>query len=286
MREEINIESLRVLSQIFTPSSFNKVVREKDFSFFNKKISKHYSKHNSSNNLQLIKKLYLDLENNYRCEYFFKNKLFNKILKEYSLTTTTAFNEFKVGNSKADLVLLNGCVKIFEIKTELDDLTKLKKQISDYQKIADLVNIVTDSKFIPKLIAEYKDTNVGIIEFTSKNSLKIHKKAIQNSSKFEFDCMFKLLHKKEYLNLVKRNFGFIPDVPNTKIFRVCYDLLESIDILDFQKQVITTLKKRNIDCPELLKSKDTPTELKHICYTLNFNSNEYDDLFNFLNKKL
>ena len=131
-----------------------------------------------------------------------------------------------------------------------------------------------------KLIAEYKDTNVGIIEFTSKNSLKIHKKAIQNSSKFEFDCMFKLLHKKEYLNLVKRNFGFIPDVPNTKIFRVCYDLLESIDILDFQKQVLTTLKKRNIDCPELLKSNDTPTELKHICYTLNFNSNEYDELFN------
>jgi hypothetical protein len=286
MRKAINIGSLRALSQIFTPSSFNKVIREEDFSFFDRKISSHYSNHSANNNLQLLQNLYLELENNYRCEYLFKNKLFNKIIKEYSLSTTTVFNEFKVANSKADLMLLNGCVKIFEIKTELDDLTKLKKQINDYQKVADLVSIVTDSKFINKLLLEYKNTNVGIIEFTDRNSLKTHKKALQNSESFEFDTMFKLLHKKEYLYLVKRNFNFIPDVPNTKIFRVCYELLKSIDIIDFQKQILTILKKRTIECPDLLKSKNTPSELKHICYALDFNSNEYEQLFNFLKQKL
>jgi hypothetical protein len=286
MKEALNIESLRVLSQIFTPSSFNKVVRGNDFSLFNRKVSKYYSNHTAANNLQLIKYLYSELESKYRCEYLFKNKLFNKIFKKYSLATTTAFNEFKVGNSKADLILLNGCIKIFEIKTELDDLSKLKKQINDYQKIADLVNIVTDSKFVDRLLSEYEKTNVGIIEFTNKNSLKIRKHALTDSSFFDFDTLFKVLHKKEYLYLVERNFKFIPDVPNTKIFRVCYELLQSVDILDFQKQVLTTLKRRKIECPDLLKSNDTPSELKHICYTLDFNSNEYEQLFNFLNKKI
>lgn len=286
MREVIEIENLRALSQIFTPSNFKKVVREKDFSLFERKISKHYVKHNANNNLQLIKNLYSHLQTNYRCEYFFKNKLFNKILKQYSLTTTTVFNEFKIGNSKADIMLLNGCIKIFEIKTELDDLTKLKKQINDYQKIAEIINIVTDSKFVNKLLLEYNNTDIGIIEFTDKNSLKIHKKARENCGAFEFDTMFKLLHKKEYLYLVKKNFNFIPDVPNTKTFRVCYELLQSVDIVDFQKQVLMILKKRNIECPDLLKSNDTPNELKHICYTLDFNSNEYDQLFNFLNQKI
>lgn len=281
-----NVESLRVLSQIFTPSSFNKVVRERDFSSFNKKIAKHFTEHNAVNNLQLIKEIYTVLEENYRCEYFFKNKLFNKVLKEYSLSTTTAFNEFKIGNSKADLILLNGSIKIFEIKTELDDLSKLKKQIQDYQKVAEYVNIVSDSKFINKLTEEYRNTAVGIIEFTEKKSLKVCKKAQSNQLNFDFETMFKLLHKSEYLHLVKMNFGFIPEVPNTKVFRVCYELLKTIDIIDFQKQIMIILKKRNIVCPELLKSKNTPTELKHICYTLDFNSSEYDNLFEFLNKKV
>lgn len=286
MSEVLNIQSLRVLSQIFTPSNLNKVVREKDTSYFNNKISKHYPNHNSTSNLQLIRGVYSILEKNYRCEYFFKNKLFNNILKEYSLATTTVFNEFKIASSKADLILLNGCIRIFEIKSELDDLSKLKKQIQDYVKVADYVNIVSDSKFISKLLTEYQDTNVGIIEYTEKNSLKIRKKPKQNICTFDFDCLFKLLHKVEYISLVKKNFGFIPDVPNTKIFRVCYELLTSIDIIDFQKQVLSTLKKRNVECPEILKSKNTPAELKHLCYNLNFNSEEYDDLFNFLNQKI
>lgn len=286
MTEVVNIESLRVLSQIFTPASFKKVVREGDYSFFEKKISNHYSSHSATNNLQLIKKLYTELEIYYRCEYIFKNKLFNEILRKYSLQTTTTFSEFKVANSKADLMLLNGCIKIFEIKTELDDLSKLKKQIDDYQKIADEVNIVTDSKFISKLLNEYENTNVGIIEFTNKNSLKTYQKAHAVPSMYKFETLFKLLHKKEYLYLVERNFNFIPDVPNTKIFKVCYELLQNIDIVDFQKQILTILKKRNIECPEILMSKQTPSELKHICYTLDLNSNEYEQLFNFLNKKI
>jgi hypothetical protein len=286
MTEIVNIESLRVLSQIFTPTSFKKVVREGDFSFFDRKISKHFSKHSATSNLQLIMKIYNKLENYYRCEYIFKNKLFNEILNDYGLDDTRTFSEFKVGSSKADLVLLNGCIKIFEIKTELDDLSKLKKQIEDYQKIADIVNIVSDSKFISKLLIEYKNTNVGIIEFTDQDFLIVHQEAVVVSSMFKFDTLFKMLHKREYLDLVKLNFNFIPDVPNTKVFKVCYKLLETIDILHFQKQIMTILKKRNIECPEILNSSETPSELKHICYTMNFNSNEYEQLFNFLNKKI
>lgn len=285
MGKAANIDNFRVLSQIFSPAYFNKLIRDNNYSVFEKKISKYYSNHTAESNNQLIKHLYSDLQNNYRCEYFFKNKLFNKILKKYSLSTTTAFNEFKVGNSKADLVLLNGCIKIFEIKTELDDLTKLKKQIVDYQKIADEVNIVTDSKFIEKLLLEYKDSCIGIIELTNKNSLKTHQKAKRTTAYYEFDSLFKILHKKEYLYLVKRNFNFVPDVPNTKIFRVCYELLNSIEIIEFQKQVLTILKKRNIECHDLLLSEETPSELKYICYTLDFNDHEYNKLFNFLNRK-
>ena len=102
---------------------------------------------------------------------------------------------------------------------------------------------------------------------------------------FEFDTIFKILRKQEYLDLVFDNYEFIPDVPNTKIFRVCYELLGKIDIVDFQKQVLSKLKERKLQNPVLLKSTNTPKELKHICNTLDFSEQEYQKLYNFLATK-
>ncbi len=286
MKAEVNTNNLRPLSQIFTPASFNRMIRENDLSSYKVKVSKYFPDSNSLNNHQLLKNIYSELETNYRCEYLFKNSLLNKILKKYSLSTSTAFNEFKIGTSKADLILLNGCIKIFEIKTELDDLSKLKKQISDYQKVADFVSIVTDHKFVKKLIEEYKGTNVGIIEFTAKNTFKTHQKALQNCGMYNFDTLFKLLHKNEYLQLISHNFNYVPNVPNTKIFRVCYNLMKDISIDTFQKQVLASIKKRKIECPEFLKSDETPVELRQICHALDFSANDYHKLFAFLNYKI
>ena len=102
---------------------------------------------------------------------------------------------------------------------------------------------------------------------------------------FEFDTIFKILRKQEYLELVFDNYKFIPDVPNTKIFKASYELLAKMDIVDFQKQVLSKLKERKLLNPDLLKSRNTPKELKHICNTLDFNEQEYQKLYNFLATK-
>jgi hypothetical protein len=68
---------------------------------------------------------------NYRHEYVYKSTLLNSfILKEHSLSDTVLLNEFKIGNSKADTILVNGTNKVFEIKTELD----VSFQTKVYQK--------------------------------------------------------------------------------------------------------------------------------------------------------
>lgn len=276
------VQDLRVLSQIFSPSMFQKIVREDDFVLFQRRTSKYFKLTSNGTNLDIIKSLYKSLQMQYRCEYVYKNNLFLDILKEHSLKETLILNEFKLGSSKADLVMLNGVVRIFEIKTELDDFSKLSKQINDYQKFANEVNIVTDEKNAEKLKIEYANTTIGIIALDAKNKLQTLQKAGTNSSLFDFDTIFKILRKHEYLDLVMDNFGVIPDVPNTQIFKTCYKLLEVIDIIDFQKQVLNKLKERKLQKPELLKSSNTPRELKHICNSLNFNEQEYHKLYNFL----
>lgn len=279
------MQNLRVLSQIFSPPMFQKIVRENDFALFKRQTKKHFNPTSYKTNLDIIKSLYKLLQKKYRCEYVYKNNLFLEIFKKEKLETTLILNELKIGASKADLVLLNGSIRIYEIKTELDGLGKLFKQLNDYQKFADKVYVVTDEKFAEKIKVEYVDTNIGIIVLDNKNKLETIKEANENSSLFEFDTIFKILRKQEYLDLVFDNYKFIPDVPNTKIFRACYELLAKMDIVDFQKQVLRKLKERKLLNPDLLKSRNTPKELKHICNTLDFNEQEYQKLYNFLATK-
>ncbi len=277
-----NIINLRILSKVFSPPIFQKIVREEDFIPFEKKITKYFFENSCNSNLDIIKTLYKFLQKQYRCEYIYKNNLFINIIEEHGLKDTLTINELKVGISKADLVLLNGSIRIYEIKTELDGLSKLSKQLNDYQKFANKVYIVTDEKYAKKLMLEYCDTNIGIIVFNDKNKLETIKDSCDNSSLFEFDTIFKILRKQEYLDLVVDNFGLIPPVSNTKIFKTCYEMLSTIDIIDFQNQVLNKLKSRKLAEPELLKSSKTPIELKHICNSLDFSKQEYQKLYNFL----
>ena len=280
----MDTQNLRMLSQIFSPPMFHKIVREGDIYSFEKKIKKHFNTSNKSykNNADIIKKIYYYLSDDYRCEYIYKNALFLDIIEKYGLEDTAVLNEFRIGVSKADLIMLNGEIKIYEIKTELDDFSKLPKQLADYQKIADKVYVVTNPKFLDKLFSEYKDSNIGICVLENKEELKEEKAAKSNSHYFDFATIFKTLRKPEYLSLVQECFGEIPDVPNTKIFRVCYDLLSQLKTEEFQKKVLKKIKERKRKENKLLISNRIPKELKYICNSLDFSKEEYQKMFNFL----
>ena len=279
-----SIQNLRILSQIFSPSMFEKIIRGQDTLSFIKKINKHFqSQKINHTNLEIIKVVYKALQKDYRCEYIYKNNLLLDIIKRYRLDNTLTLNELKIGSSKADLVMLNGVIRIFEIKTELDGFSKLSKQISDYQKFADSVYIVTDEKYAQKLKIEYANTSIGIIVLNKNNVLIEEKKASNNDENLDFETIFKVLRKQEYLDLVKSEFGFIPNVPNTKIFKVCYEMLyKKMSVKQFQEKVLLILKKRKLHSPNLLISKKTPKELRYICNSLNLKEKEYEYLYSFL----
>ncbi|WP_341899850.1 sce7726 family protein [Fluviicola taffensis] len=278
-------ESLRSLSQLLSNSVFKNLVNC-NTTIFSERINKHLSDYNFLNYSEFISTLYKNLVVDYRNEYVYKNTLINELLlNKYSLETTTVINEFNIGSSIADFVLLNGEARVYEIKTEYDSLDKLTKQVSDYLKFADKVYVVASTKFIEKLLQEYFTTCVGIIEFTDENKLITVKDAQKNELFLDHLTIFKVLRKSEYLEIVKKYFGFLPNVPNTRIFKECFSLIETIDIFEFQSLAIERLKKRQLRCPDLLLSDETPYELKHICYSLNLNKKEYQTLFNFLTYK-
>lgn len=276
---------IRSLSQIITPSNFKKIVRDNDYYPTFYRIKNYTILDDYTTNLEVINLIYESLLKNYKNEYVFKNILTNKLLlKKYSPKSAIALNEFKIGKSIADFVLVNGEACVYEIKTELDNLDKLDKQLNDYFQFADKVYIVTDSKHVNKLEEIYCNSKVGIIQLSSRNALKTIKEAWANSD-FKHEILFKTIRKKEYLEIIKEYFGFIPDVPNTMIFKECLKLAKEIDVKLFQKLVVKKLKLRNVSNPKKFQDDSIPKSIKHICYTLDFSEKEYEKLDSFLNKK-
>jgi len=282
-----NIDGLRSLSQLFTQSNFNRIVRKGDLRTTNSRITKHLKNYKKETYFNVISKIYDHLQKNYRSEYFYKNALLNKIvLGKYSINTTTLLDEFKIGSSCADVVLLNGEINIYEIKTELDSLSKLEKQLNDYLKFANKVYVVSSSKHLVHLLREFKASDIGIIEYTKTNRLRKLKEANENSGRLDISTIFKTLRKPEYLEIINEVFGYIPEVPNTKIFRECLSLANEINPEQFQTLVLKQLKKRRLQSPEHLTSSVTPEEIRHICHTMDLKENEYNSLYLFLNKQI
>lgn len=281
-----DISKIRSLSQIISPSNFKRIVRDGDCYSTFYKIKKYTAVTNSTTNLDAINSIYNSLLKNYKNEYVYKNILTNKLLlKKYSLKNTIALNEFNIGKSIADFVLLNGEARVYEIKTELDNLEKLDKQILDYCKFGDKVYIVTSSKHVNKLIELYDNSTIGIIELTSRNALKTIKEATSNEVSFSYETLFKTLRKQEYLDIIEEYYNVTPKVSNTRIFKECLALAQKIEISLFQKLVVKKLKSRNISNPKKIQDKAIPESLKHICYSLDFSKNEYEKLDAFLNQK-
>jgi hypothetical protein len=280
----MNNLALRSLSQIFSPSFFKRIVIYNDTSSLDYKVRKLVKDIENKTYGDIIKNIYLQLEKNYKSEYVYKNTLLIKnLLNKYSLKNTVLLNEFRIDNSIADFVLLNGEVKLFEIKTDLDNFDKLEKQVSDYKKFANKIYIVVSSKNLNKTLSIFNNTNIGIIEFTNRNSIKVFKEAGDDKSYLCLETIFKTLRKKEYEEVIKDFFGYVPNVPNTLIYKECLKLAREIEIETFHNLAFNKLKERNIKEPKILTSDIVPFELKHICYSLDLNEKGYDNLTKILN---
>jgi len=282
MNEVLEKNKLRSFAHVFSTASFKKILQSEETDFFFRTVEKHVENTSGKSVEGAVKDMYFMLKNSYRNEYYFKNTLFNQLVKHYGLENSVVLDEFKIGGSIADFVFLNGEACVYEIKTAFDDLSKLKKQVADYMRFADKVYIVTSPNHKIQALKLLRDSKAGIIILDNDNCLQEAKKAEKEPGSLRHDAVFKTLRKPEYTSLIADHFGDLPNVPNTLIYKACLDLSKKIPIEDFQKKAIDLLKSRQIAHTDLLQSAKVPHELKHICYTLNLNQGQYNQLFTLL----
>lgn len=222
------------------------------------------------------------LSQNYRNEYVYKNFIARKILRsKHSLQSSVLLSEFRVGQNKADLVLLNGCSTCYEIKTEYDSLNRLEDQLQSYIQLFEKVYVVCPSSLQIDVEAIIPHS-VGIMVLTDNNTLRTIKEAISNDI-FDINLMMKSLRKEEYLDIAENIYGLKIDVPNTQVFDLCFKILNKSDKDVVNNLFLKTLKKHrknNIEAINIL-----PTPLTNALISFKFNKNDINNLISFFSEK-
>lgn len=175
---------------------------------------------------ELHKVLNETLLQNYHGEEVLKYKLSKAFLNKKNLIA--AF-EIKVNNSRVDFLTINGSTRSYEIKSELDNLSKLSKQMNDYLLAFEYNYVVIDERHFHKandLISE----KFGIWCY-KEGRFKKTRKAILND-KIEPEVQLRLLTKKELF----RSFPEYGGVPK--------NILSSLDCDSINHQFKITLKDR------------------------------------------
>lgn len=258
--------------------------------------SKHFQSVISDKNISLpttyksvITDLYRELQATHRNEYFYKNELLNSLLiQNGKISSCSALTELPVADSKTDMIFVdeNDIGTVYEIKTELDTLNRLESQIQDYYKAFPYIYVVTSSSHLQQLEQALEKTNVGIIELTNDNKFAYQKEAAYNASSLSYNALFRILRKKEFESIVLKYFGKLPEVSDFVYYRTCLELLENLDIVLFQKEAMSCLRKRNLIRDVESFTDNTPYELSFYGYFSKKYRNKWDMLGKFLDTEI
>lgn len=258
--------------------------------------SKHFQSVLSDKNISLpttyksvITDFYQELQANHRNEYFYKNELLNTLLiQNRKISSCSALTELPVADSKADMIFVdeNDVGTVYEIKTELDTLNRLESQIQDYYKAFPYIYVVTSSGHLQQLEQALEGVNVGIIELTNDNEFVYRKEAACNASSLSHNVLFRILRKKEFESIVMKYFGKLPDVSDFVYYETCLELLENLDIVLFQKEVMSCLRKRNLVRDAENFTNNVPYELSFYGYFSKKYRNKWGMLGNFLDTEI
>lgn len=274
---EFSINQLRDYSSLFSRSEAKLWVNG-DFNSIDKKINRYdcnWTNYKNATYADYLKYLYKILEDNYPNEYIFKNSFLNEwLINELGNNNSKVFNEFRVGNSVADLVMFNGHSKVFEIKSELDTDNRLELQLENYRQAFNQIFVIVPESKIYNY--EKYDQSIGLISY---NKIRLHKFQLYRNAEVNYNIdaktIMNILHTKEYKSIVQNYFGTLPKMTSFDQYVICEELVCKIPTRDLNSLFIEKMKERFFN-PNI--SKRNYKEFNQINLSLKLNKNQKEKM--------
>lgn len=202
----------------------------------------------------------------YQCEYVYKNAIATRLYldQRHSLNDSLLTSEFRSGNSRADVVIINGTSTVYEVKSKYDSLRRLEGQLADYQKIFDRIYVVTQDENT-KEVLDVIDPLIGVMVLRDGCALDEIREAQSNKANTDPAEVFACMRQSEYCSAIEDVFGYVPDVPNSKLYAESKKLFCRIDPSyshDLMVKQVRFRGKRKIYADLI---SEAPHSLKHAC---------------------
>lgn len=179
----------------------------------------------------------------HRDEYIYRAAITEKVLiGKHSLRTASMLTEFRIGKSKADLVILNGTATVYEIKSERDSLARVVNQVQDYKRVFASVNVIASEDHINWLL-DLIPNDVGIMCLSKRHTITTVREAMNCPARICPITVFESLRISEGIAILEAMGVTVPKVPNTQKHQVMKNLFSELDPAALHIQMVKTLKK-------------------------------------------
>jgi hypothetical protein len=179
----------------------------------------------------------------YRDEYIYKAALTRTILLgTHSLKTASMLNEFRVGECKADLAILNGTATVYEVKSERDSLCRLERQVTAYAKVFARVYVIAGENHVDAvLVSVPKD--VGVMRLNNRHGIMILREAADRPERTSPAAIFDSIRTLEAGKILKSRGVLVPEVPNTELRSVLQRLFVKLSPRAAHEGMVQVLKE-------------------------------------------
>jgi hypothetical protein len=252
-QERVNLatDQLAAISRLFSSSVVREMARKGKSPLFARLVTQSQL----FGSISLSKRVYAIFDTafsllqreGYRHEYIYKAALTHKILLgKHSLHTASMINEFRVGECKADIAILNGTATVYEVKSERDSLARLERQIRAYARVFAKVYVIASESHIRAVLNSVPES-VGILCLNRRHQISTLREALDQPEQTSPEAIFDAIRTEE-ARLILSSCGIsVPNVPNTELHRVLRQAFVKLDPIQAHEGMVRVLKRtRNL----------------------------------------
>lgn len=266
-------DNCKSINRVFSRKVIEDLINQGNNSIFDSVVIRYINDPEIKTYGEIISEIYSYLGQSNRNEYYYMNTLLNKLLVGiHNVNTTTALSQVRIGSHIADFVMINGEGRVYEIKSDLDNFERLNDQLFDYFKAFSKVSVLAsehERDRVEHVLDKLGDLGQAVGVYVLSEDDKIFSKVRSREPKefnelLDYRCIFTLLRKKEYENVILSYFGELPQVAPVFYFKECLKMFSQIPIIEAQKLAFKELKKRN----KITKAdfESIPNTLKSLVY--------------------
>ena len=249
--KDMAIEQFAAISRLFSSSVIHEMARKGKSPLF-ARLARESGLSRSMRKSEYVYSFFelafsLLKQEGFRHEYIYKTALTHKVLLgKHSLQTASMLTEFRVGECKADLAILNGTATVYEIKSERDSLARLDRQVRAYANVFARVYVIAADSHVGAVLNTVPD-EVGILCLNRRHNISTVREAAHQPEHTSPSAIFDSIRTNEARMILEAEGICLPNVPNTELSRMLRHHFVQLEPCAAHDGMVKTLKKtRNL----------------------------------------